>query len=104
MINKSALKKFYPSRYNEGMVCCTNVDTASSYFLLPFENADVTASIYSPSEHAHGALEITQRHFDCLFSFVKVRLAECESKKRLRVDGNIFKNAPRVDVDIFLYG
>ena len=41
-----------------------------------FESADVTASIYYVSEHAHGALGITQGHFDCLFSFVKVRTAE----------------------------
>ena len=37
-----------------------------------FENADVTASIYDVSEHAHGSLGITQGHFDCLFSFVEV--------------------------------
>ena len=43
-----------------------------------FENADVTASIYDVSEHAHGSLGITQGHFDCLFSFVKVRTAEFE--------------------------
>ena len=66
-----------------------------------FENADVTASIYDVPEHAHGSLGITQGHFDCLFSFVKVRRAEFESKKRLRVDGDIFENAPRVDADIF---
>ena len=41
-----------------------------------FEKADVTASIYDVPEHAHGSLGITQGHFDCLFSFVKVRLAE----------------------------
>ena len=39
-----------------------------------FENADVTASIDDVSEHAHGSLGITQGHFDCLFSFVKVRV------------------------------
>ena len=69
-----------------------------------FENADVTASIYNPSEHAQGALGITQGHFDCLFSFVKVPRAEFESKKRFRVGEDIFENAPRVDADIFLYG
>ena len=37
------------------------------------ENADVTASIYDVSEHAHGSLGVAQGHFDCLFSFVKVR-------------------------------
>ena len=35
-----------------------------------FENADVTASIYDVSEHAHGSLGITQGHFDC-FSLSK---------------------------------
>ena len=43
-----------------------------------FENTDITASIYDVSEHAHGPLGITQGHFDCLFSFVKVRTAEFE--------------------------
>ena len=69
-----------------------------------FENADATASIDNPSGHAHGSLGITQGHFDCLFSFVKFQTVEFESKKRLRVDGDIFENAPRVDADIFLYG
>ena len=69
-----------------------------------FENADVTASIYNPSEHVHGALGITQGHFGCLFAFVKVRRTEFESKKRLRVDRDIFENAPRVDADIFING
>ena len=65
-----------------------------------FENADVTASIYDVPEHTHGSSGITQGHFDCLFSFVKIRTEE----QRLRVDGDIFENAPRVDADIFLYG
>ena len=43
-----------------------------------FENADVTSSIYDVSEHAHGSLGIMQGHFDCLFSFVKVRTVEFE--------------------------
>ena len=43
-----------------------------------FENADVTASIYEVPQHAHGSLGITQGHFDCLFSFVKVRTEEFE--------------------------
>ena len=43
-----------------------------------FENADVTASIYDVPEHAHGPLGITHGHFDCLFSFVKVRTEEFE--------------------------
>ena len=46
-----------------------------------FENADVKASIYDVSEHAHGSLGTTKGHFDCLFSFVEVRTAkfECSS-------------------------
>ena len=32
-----------------------------------FENADVTASIYNPSEHALGSLGITRGHFVYLF-------------------------------------
>ena len=44
-----------------------------------FENADVTASSYDVPEHAHGSSGITQGHFDCLFSFVKVRTEEFES-------------------------
>ena len=46
-----------------------------------FENANVTASIYDASEHAHGSLGIMQGHFDCLFSFIEVRTAkfECSS-------------------------
>ena len=46
-----------------------------------FENADVQASIYNVSEHAHGSLGTTKGHFDCLFSFVEVRTAkfECSS-------------------------
>ena len=43
-----------------------------------FENADITASIYDVSEHAQGSSGITQGHFDCLFSFVKVRTEEFE--------------------------
>ena len=46
-----------------------------------FENADVKASIYDVSEHAHGSLGKPKGHFDCLFSFVEVRTAkfECSS-------------------------
>ena len=46
-----------------------------------FENADVTASFYDVSEHANRSLGITPGHFDCLFSFVRVRTAkfECNS-------------------------
>ena len=45
-----------------------------------FENADVTALLYDVPEHAHGSLGITQGHFDCLLSFVKVRTAEFECR------------------------
>ena len=63
-----------------------------------FENADVKASIYDVSEHPHGSLGTTKGHFDCLFSFVEVR------KQRLRVDGDIFENAPRVHANLFENG
>ena len=69
-----------------------------------FENAEVTASIYDVSELARGSLGITRGHFDCLFSFIKVRTDELECSIRLRVDGDIFENASRVDADIFLCG
>ena len=38
-----------------------------------FENANVTASIYCVSEHAHGSLGITRGHFAFLFSFIEVQ-------------------------------
>ena len=63
-----------------------------------FENADVTASTYDVSEHAHGSLGITQGHFACLFSLVKVRTPEFECSRSGR---GIFENTPRVDADIF---
>ena len=64
-----------------------------------FENADVTASIYDVSEHAHGSLGITRGHFNCLFSFIEARISKfCMC---LRLDGDLFENAPRVDADIF---
>ena len=44
-----------------------------------FENADIKASIYDVSEHAHGSLGTTKGHFDCLFSFVEVRTAKAAS-------------------------
>ena len=69
-----------------------------------FENAEVTASIYDVSEHARGSLGITQGHFDCLFSCIKVQTDGFECSIVFRVDGDIFENAPRVDADIFLYG
>ena len=57
------------------MLSCRRVKTEL------FENADVKASIYDVSEHAHGSSGITQGHFDCMFSFVELRTAkfECSS-------------------------
>ena len=52
------------------MLSCGRVKTE------PFENADVTASIYYVSEHAHGSLGITRGHFACLFSFIEVRTSK----------------------------
>ena len=69
-----------------------------------FEDADVTASIYDVSEHAHGSLGITQGHFDCLLFYCQISNSRVRMQQRLRVDGDIFENAPRVDADIFLYG
>ena len=81
-----------------------------------FENADVTASIYYPSEHALGSLRITrgQRACACLFSFIEVRMSnivieyrflllnsEFQMSQRFRVDGHIFKNGFQVDADLF---
>ena len=68
-----------------------------------FENADVTASIYDVSEHAHGALGITQGHFDCLFSFVKVRKAEFECSSVFVWTGIFSKRSSRGS-GYFLYG
>ena len=79
-----------------------------------FENADVTASIYDVSEHAHGSLEFTRGQFACLLSLIVVRMSHIvieyqislsDSKfrmsHRLHVDGDIFENSPRVDADLF---
>ena len=60
-----------------------------------FENADVRTSIYDVPEHAQGSLGISQGHFDCLFSFVKVRTAEFECSSVFVWNGDIFENAPR---------
>ena len=77
------------------MLSCRRVKTGL------FENADVTASIYDVPEHAYRSLGITQGHFDCLLSFVKVRTEEFECSGVFVWRGNIFENAPRVDADIF---
>ena len=59
-----------------------------------FEYADVTASIYHPSEQALGSLGITQGHFVICFG---LRIPH-----NIRVDGDIFENAPHVDADFFI--
>ena len=61
-----------------------------------FENADVTALIYKPSEHAVGSLGLTRGHFVYLLSDF-----EQHSVFVWTVDGDIFENAPRVDADSF---
>ena len=66
-----------------------------------FENADVTASIYDVSEHAHGSLGTTKGHFDCLFSFVEVRTAKFECS-RVFVWTGIFSKTLLVWTRIFL--
>ena len=66
-----------------------------------FENADVTSSFYNVSEHALGSLGITQGHFDCLFSFVKVRTEEFESSSVFVWTG-IFSKTLLVWTRIFL--
>ena len=67
-----------------------------------FENADITASIYDVSEHAHGSLGITQGHFDCLFSFVEVGTAEFECSSVFVWTG-IFSKTLLVWTRIFIY-
>ena len=72
-----------------------------------FKKADVTASIYDASEHTHGSLEIAQGYFNCVFPLVEVRAAKLECNNVftcLRVDGDIFENAPHVDADNFVNG
>ena len=66
------------------------------------ENADVTASIYDVSEHAHGSLGITQGHFDCLFSFIEVRVAKLECSSVFVWTG-IFSKTLLVWTRIFFY-
>ena len=68
-------------------------------FIMP--NLDPNYPHLTLPKNAHGSLGITQGHFDCVFSFVEIRIAsfECSS---IFVDGDIFENAPRVDADIFL--
>ena len=69
-----------------------------------FENADVTASSYYISEHAHGSLGITRRHFACLFSFIEVRTSKFACSTVFVWTGiSIFENAPHVDADILGY-
>ena len=54
-----------------------------------FESADVTASIYKPSEQALGLRK------DICLSVIGFRISQ-----RYRVDGNNFENPPRVGADI----
>ena len=68
-----------------------------------FENFDVRASIYDASEHAHGSLGITQGHFVCFLSFVKVRTAEFECSSVFVWPG-IFLKTLIVWTRIFFYG
>ena len=65
-----------------------------------FENADVTASIYYVSEHAHGSLGITRGHFACLFSFIEVRTSKFACSSVL-VWTAIFSNTLLVETWIF---
>ena len=67
-----------------------------------FENADVTASIYDVSEHAHRSLGITQGHLDCLFSFIEARISKfaCSS---VFVWTGIFSKTLLVWTRIFFY-
>ena len=67
-----------------------------------FRNADVTASIYDVSEHAHGSLGIMQEHFDCLFSLVKVPTEEFECSSVLVWTG-IFSKTLLVWTRILFY-
>ena len=66
-----------------------------------FENADVKASIYDISQHAHRSLGTTKGHFDCLFSFVKVRTAKFECSS-IFVWTGIFSKKLLVSTQIFL--
>ena len=67
-----------------------------------FENVDVTVSIYDVPEYAHGSSGITQGHFDCLFSFVKIRTEEFESSSVFVWTG-IFSKTLLVSTQIFSY-
>ena len=67
----------------------------------PFENADVTASIYYESEHAHGSLGITQVHFACLLSFIEARRSRFACSSVFVWAEEIFEKASRVDADNF---
>ena len=66
-----------------------------------FKNADVKASIYDVSEHAHGSLGTTKGYFDCLFSFVEVRTAKFE-RSSVFVWTGIFSKTLLVWTRIFL--
>ena len=65
------------------------------------KNADVKASIYDVSEHAHRSLGTTKGHFDCLSSFVEVRTAKFECSSVFVWTG-IFSKTLLVWTQIFL--
>ena len=66
-----------------------------------FENADVTVPICDVPEYAHGSLGITQGHFDCLFSFVKVQKEELEYSSVFVADAQDIDDAVRKWTQIF---
>ena len=78
------------------MLSCGRVRTELS------ENADVKASIYDVSVHAHGSLGTTKGHFDCLFSFVEVRTAKFECSSVFVWTG-IFSKTLLMWTQIFVY-
>ena len=65
-----------------------------------FENADLPASIYDVSEHARGSSGITQGHSDCL-SFLSKFEQRSLNAAAFSCGRGYFRNAPRVDTDIF---
>ena len=68
-----------------------------------FENADVTASIYHPSEHALGSLGITRGRVTCLFSIIEVLMSKIVIEYRILLSNSEFRMSQRfrVDRDIF---
>ena len=79
-----------------------------------FENADVTASIYNLSEQALGSLvDHTEAFCSSVFFYgssiskfviehrISLLNGEFRMPQRFHVDGDIFKNGPRVDANLF---